>query len=69
MDEFLVLRGRLVALFALGNLDIAFALVFGCCLWSTSFSSGYIPGEALDVFHIFYVAVNLYPEAFALHSV
>ena len=26
---------RLVALFALGNLEIAF--VFGCCLWSTSF--------------------------------
>ena len=37
LEEFPVLRGRLVALFALGNLDIAFALdafvlVKGCCL-------------------------------------
>ena len=41
LEEFPVLRGRLVALFALGNLDFAFALVSfsfvlvnGCCLWS-----------------------------------
>ena len=58
-----------VALFALGNLDFAFALVsfclgpvFGCCLWSTSyfrdacapwFNSGYIIYEIFDEFHIF----------------
>ena len=57
MEEFPVLCGWLVAQFALGNLDFAFAFVsfspsvFGCCLWSTSyfrdayaawFNSGYI---------------------------
>ena len=58
-----------VALFALGNLDFAFALVsfslglvFGCCLWSTSyfrdscaawFNSGSIIYESFDEFHIF----------------
>ena len=43
LEEFPVLRRRLVALFALGNLDFAFALVsfspwcVGCCLWSTAY--------------------------------
>ena len=53
-------------------------LVFGCCLWGTSyfrdacaawFNSGYIfYGRLWTNFSIFYVAVNSNPEAFALHS-
>ena len=72
-----------VALFALGNLDFAFALVssspsvFGCCLWSTSYSGRvrclvpqwiHVLLEALNEFHICSSCGNFRPEAFSLHS-
>ena len=73
-----------VALFALGNLDFAFALVsfspsvFGCCLCSTSYFSGrvrclvpqwiHVLLEAMDKFHIFSTCGDFRPEAFSLHS-
>ena len=82
MEEFPVLRCRVIALFALGDLDLAFAhlsvLVYGCCLWSTAyvFSGRYLVQQWIHVykwlwtnFSIFYVAVNFNPEAFVLHSV
>ena len=64
-----VLRGRFVALFALGNLDITFALVVfvlvnGCCLWSTAY--GFFGTRALRLwsnFSILHVEVNSNPEA------
>ena len=84
LEEFPVLRGRLVALFALGYLDFAFALVsfslrclgvaFGVrCIRDACFAwfnSGYMfYGRFWTNFSIFYVAVNSNPEAFVLHSV
>ena len=80
LEEFPVLRCRLVALFALGNLDFAFTLVsfspsvFGCCLWSTSYSGRvrclvpqwiFCLREALDEFHIFSTCLELRPKTFS----
>ena len=71
------------ALFAHGNLDIAFALVsfspsvFGCCLWSTSYSGRvlclvqqwiHVLREALGELHTFSPCGELRSEAFTLHS-
>ena len=73
-----------VALFTLGNLDFAFALVsfsplvFGCCLWSSSYSGRVrclVPqwiflftGGFGRISHIFSTCGELRPEAFSLHS-
>ena len=71
------------ALFAPGNLDFAFALVsfspsvFGCCLWSTSYSGRvlclvqqwiHVLREAFGELHIFSSCGELRSEAFTLHS-
>ena len=73
----------LAAPFAPGNLDFSFALVsfspsvFGCCLWSTSYSRRvlclvqqwiHVLREAFGELHIFSTCGALRPVAFALHS-